>query len=126
MQDINSVVITARLTADPELRSTPGGRSVGRLRVAIQRSSGREGEDRGAAFYDIEVWGGLAETCARHLAKGRRIAVDGRLEHQEWTDDNDRPRQRNYVVAEQVNFLDPPEKRTEETPAETEPVPQAA
>lgn len=107
MQDINSVVFTGRLTADPELRSTGSGKSVSRLRVAIQRPGAKGGSERGAAFYDVEVWNGLAESCARHLAKGRRVAVEGRLDHQEWTDGNDHQRHRNYVVATQVSFLDP-------------------
>jgi single-strand DNA-binding protein len=119
MQDINSVVFTGRLTADPELRCTASGRSVSRLRVAIQRAGG--GRDRGAAFYDVEVWNGLAESCARYLAKGRRVAVEGRLEHQEWTDNGDRRRQRNYVVATQVNFLDPPPEGEVREEAEPEP-----
>ena len=125
MQDINSVTFTGRLTADPELRTTGSGRSVGRMRIAIQRPDGKDGADRGAAFFDLEVWNGLAESCARYLGKGKRVAVEGRLEHQQWTDDNDRPRQRNYVVAERVKFLDPaPEAKASEAgeePAEGEP-----
>lgn len=117
MQDINSVTFTGRLTADPELRSTGSGHSVSRLRVAIQRPTGKDGSDRGAAFYDVEVWNGLAESCARFLGKGRRVAVEGRLEHQEWTAEDETPRQRNYVVATQVNFLDPAPQRAEEPEA---------
>jgi single-strand DNA-binding protein len=105
MQDINQVALTARLTLDPELRSTTNGTSVATLRVAIQRPG-----DRGAIFYDVEVWGKLAESCTKHLTKGSRVGITGRLEHQEWSSDNGRPRQRNYVVAEQVNFLDRPAK----------------
>ncbi|MFN8163793.1 MAG: single-stranded DNA-binding protein [Solirubrobacterales bacterium] len=105
MQDINQVALTARLTVDPELRSTPSGTSVATLRVAIQRPG-----DRGAAFYDVEVWGKLAESCTEFLAKGSRVGIAGRLEHQEWNSDNGSMRQRNYVVAEQVNFLDRPAK----------------
>jgi single-strand DNA-binding protein len=105
MQDINQVALTARLTLDPELRSTPNGTPVATLRIAIQRPG-----DRGAAFYDVEVWGKLAESCTEFLAKGSRVGLTGRLEHQEWSGDDGRPRQRNYVVAEQVNFLDRPAK----------------
>ena len=120
MQDINSVTFTARLTKDPELRSTSSGKSVSTLRVAIQRPGGKDGSDRGAAFYDVEVWNGLAESCARYLSKGSRIAVEARLEHQEWTDDDDRPRQRNYLVATQVNFLGPRPKKDDEGSGEDE------
>ncbi len=78
---------------------------------------GREGADRGAAFYDLEVWNGLAETCARYLAKGRRVAVEARLEHDEWKTDG-ATRERNYLVGEEVKFLDAPPE-TGKQPAET-------
>lgn len=112
-KDINQVVATARLTKDPELRTTGSGNSVATLRVAIGRPAGKDGEDRKAVFYDLEVWNKLAESCVRYLAKGRRVAIVARLEHQEWTDDNERPRQRNYLVGEEVRFLDPPPKAEE-------------
>lgn len=116
MSDINSVNFTARLTRDPELRTTRSEHSVSTLRVAIGRPSSRDGEDRGAVFYDVEVWNGAAENCVRYLSKGSRIAVSGRLDHDQWKDEHDVPRQRNYVVAHQVTFLDPPPKAEGEGP----------
>jgi single-strand DNA-binding protein len=107
MQDINTVTLTARLTRDPELRTTGAGRSVSTLRVAVGRPNGKEGSDRGAVFYDVEVWNGTADSCAKFLSKGSRVAIVGRLEHQQWKDDKNVSHQRNYVVAGQVNFLDP-------------------
>ena len=112
-KDINQVVATARLTKDPELRTTGSGNSVATLRVAIGRPPGKDGEDRKAVFYDVEVWGKLAESCVKYLAKGRRVAVAGRLEHQEWSGEDEKPRQRNYLVGEEVSFLDPPPKAEE-------------
>ncbi len=123
MQDINSVTFTARLTKDPEVRETPSGKAVGRLRVAIQRPSTAEGEDRGAAFYDVEVWNGTATSCGAYLSKGSAVAVQGRLEHQEWTDEDGKPRQCSYVVATMVRFLDPLREAEED---EQDQVPAAA
>jgi single-strand DNA-binding protein len=110
MQDINNVTITVRLTRDPELCTTNSGHSVGTLRVAVQRPGSKEDEGPGAAFYDVEVWNGTAENCAKFLSKGSRVAIVGRLEHQQWKDDKDLSHQRNYVVAGQVNFRDPAPK----------------
>jgi single-strand DNA-binding protein len=107
-KDINQVVATARLTKDPELRTVGSGAKVATLRVAIGRPPGKDGSDRKAVFYDVEVWNKLAESCVTYLDKGRRVAIVARLEHQEWTDDSDNPRQRNYLVGEEVRFLDPP------------------
>jgi single-strand DNA-binding protein len=117
-KDINQVVFTARLTRDPELRTTPQGASVSTMRVAIGRPNGKDGEDRKAAFYDLEVWGKLAESCVRYLAKGRRVAAVARLEHQQWTDEQDQARQRNYLVADEVRFLDPPPESAAEPEAD--------
>ena len=55
----------------------------------------------------------MAESCHRYLGKGRRIAAVARLEHQQWSDDQGQARQRNYLVAEEVRFLDPPSESTE-------------
>ncbi len=63
------------LTAAPELRSTLAGKQVATLRLAIDR------RDRAAdpVYVDVTVWNGLAAVCGEHLAKGRRLAVTGRL-----------------------------------------------
>jgi len=124
VQDMNVVNLTARLTRDPELRQTRSEHSVSTLRVAIQRPSSRDGEDRGAVFADVEVWNANAENCVRYLSKGSRIAVVGRLELDQWKDEHDVPRQRTYVVASQVNFLDPPPESEEREEAEPEPEPE--
>ncbi len=65
----------------------------------------------------------------RFLSKGSRVAVVGRLELDQWKDEHEMPRQRSYVVATQVNFLDPAPasaEREEEAEAEAEPVPAGA
>jgi len=121
MQDTNVSVFTARLTNDPDLRTLPSGKSVCNLRVAIGRRSGRNGEDNGAAFIDVQTWGKTAEHCARFLAKGRQVSVSGRIEQDEWTYKGSKY-QRVYVVAEQVLFLGgAPERSDASGDAEPEP-----
>ena len=100
---MNSVSLIGNLTRDPELRTTPSGASVSDLRIAINRPK-RNGEDQGADYVDIVVWGATAENCAKYLAKGRPIAVSGRLRHTEWQTDGNR-RSKLEVVAEQIDFL---------------------
>lgn len=98
---MNSVNIIGRLTAEPELRFTTTGSAVCRMRVAIDRP----GEDTGAVFVDVTAWERLAETCSEHLGKGRQVAVSGRLEYREWTDDQGSRHSRHEVVAHSVDFL---------------------
>ena len=113
------IQIVARLTTEPTLDER-GGTQVGRLRLAVQRQRGKDGEDRGADFIDVTVFGRQAETCAKYLAKGRRVAVEGHLHHSEWKAEDGASRQKLEVIARSVEFLDAP--RTEQS----EPEPAAA
>jgi single-strand DNA-binding protein len=122
MQDTNVSVFTGRLTRDPELQTTRSGKSVCALRIAIQRRPGPNGEDRKAAFVDVQTWGVLAENCARYLQTGRHVSISGRLEHEQWEYQGSK-RQRNYVVADQVLFLG---AAPEQVAGSDEPEPDAA
>ena len=87
--NINRVVLTGNLTRDPELRNTPSGTAVCSLRVAVQHAP--QGQSTGEwvdkpNYFDVTVWGAQGENCAQYLAKGRPVAVDGRLEWREWED----------------------------------------
>jgi single-strand DNA-binding protein len=106
--NINRVVLTGNLTRDPELRSLPSGMSVCSLRVACntrrKNNSSGEWEDK-PNFFDVTVWGAQGENCARFLAKGRPIALDGRLEWREWQDKEGNTRQSIDIIADAVQFL---------------------
>ena len=107
--NINRVVLTGNLTRDPELRSLPSGMSVCSLRVACntrrKNNSTGEWEDK-PNFFDVTVWGAQGENCARFLAKGRPVALDGRLEWREWeAQDGSGKRQAIDIIADSVQFL---------------------
>lgn len=104
---MNSITITGRLTTDPVNR-THGETQICDMRIAIPRRRGNDGSDRGAVFIDVTVFNGLAATCARYLGKGRRVAVVGRLELDEWQAEDKTPRRRHKIVADTVEFLDGP------------------
>ena len=105
--NINVVALTGNLTRDPELRSLPSGMSVCSLRIASNtRRKGQSGEwEDKANYFDVTVWGAQGENCARFLAKGRPIALDGRLEWREWQDKEGNNRQNVEIVADSVQFL---------------------
>ena len=98
---MNTIQLIGRLTRDPELRSTSGGKSVAEMRLAVPR------RDRDAApvYVDVVAYEGLAEICAKHLDKGRQVAVSGRLDYREWETDEGQRRSKHEVVADQVDFL---------------------
>jgi single-strand DNA-binding protein len=108
MATINRVVLVGNLTRDPELRSTPNGSSLCRLRVACNTSWRNKdtGEiDERPNYFDVTVFGASGEACARFLTKGRPVAVDGRLEWHEWTTAEGENRQAVGILADSVQFL---------------------
>ena len=106
-QNINSVVLVGNLTRDPELRHTPSGTAVTTLRIAVNDRVKRGEDWQDAAYYfDVTVWGRTAENCAQYLAKGRPVAIDGRLEWREWQDkETGKNRQSIDIIADSVQFL---------------------
>lgn len=111
--NINRVVLTGNLTADPELRALPSGTSICKLRIATNtRKKNAEGnwEDK-PNYFDVTVWGAQGENAARYLTKGRGVAIDGRLEWREWEEKDSagaptgRKRQAIDIVADNVQFL---------------------
>jgi single-strand DNA-binding protein len=106
--NINRVVLTGNLTADPDLRSLPSGMSVCKLRIACntRRKNGATGEwEDKPNFFDVTVWGAQGENCSRFLTKGRPVAIDGRLEWREWTSNEGQKRQSVEIIADAVQFL---------------------
>ena len=97
--DMNSVNLTGRLTADPELRYTNDHTAVVHIRVAINGRNDR------VDYIDVTVWGKAAEAVAEHKSKGDQVAVSGRLTTSEWTDDHGQRHFRTGVTADEVNFL---------------------
>jgi single-strand DNA-binding protein len=106
--NINRVVLTGNLTRDPELRSLANGNAVCKLRIAsnTRKKNGATGEwEDKPNFFDVTIWGAQGENCARFLAKGRPVAIDGRLEWREWTSESGEKRQSIDIIADAVQFL---------------------
>ncbi len=106
--DINRVTLVGRLTRDPELRHLPSGSPVLQLGLAV---NGRQKDDAGnwtdkPNFFDVKVFGNQAEMLSQHLAKGRRVGIDGRLDWSSWEAQDGSKRSKVEVVAFQVQFLD--------------------
>jgi single-strand DNA-binding protein len=110
MLELNKVLITGRLTRDPDYRSTPSGRAVAKLGVAVNRrwfnrESGGQQED--TTFIDVEVWERTAEFCKNYLHKGSAVFVEGRLKQDTWQDkDSGANRSKIVVVGERVQFAE--------------------
>ena len=73
---MNSLTIIGNLTRDPELRTTPQGKQVCSIDVAVNRRKKIEGQPE-ADYFRVNAWGELAKNCARYLSKGKKVAVTG-------------------------------------------------
>jgi len=107
MANINRVVLVGNLTKDPELRHTPSGTAVCKLRIAVNT---RQKDPQGnwgdkPNYFDVTVWGNQGESCAQYLSKGRPVGVDGRLDWREWDAQDGTKRQAVEIIADSVQFL---------------------
>jgi len=124
---LNRIILIGNLTADPELRYTPGGTARVKFSVAVNRqfkdASGKLQDE--VTFVPIVVWGAQAENCANYLRKGRSIAVEGRLRIDSFENSEGEKVRVTEVVASSVQFLGGgPQRTTEEhtgTPEATPP-----
>ena len=99
---MNRVLITGRLTRDPELRSTAAGKAVAQFSVASHEFvAGKEKSE----FHNVVAWDRLAETCGRFLGKGQQVAIEGRLQTRSWDDDKSVRHWKTEVVASHVEML---------------------
>lgn len=105
--DINRVIIVGRLSNDVELKYTPGGTAVAKFGVAVGGKPKTDGSDS-VSFFNVVVWGKAGENCSNFLAKGKQVAIDGRLDQRSWTAQDGSRRSVVEIIAERVEFLGSP------------------
>ena len=103
---MNSVIISGRLTRDPELRFTQNGIAVAKFTLAVPDDFKNAQGEREVNFIDITAWRQTAEFITNHSAKGLRLAVQGRLKQEKWTDKEGQNRSKVAITAEKVEPID--------------------
>ena len=98
---MNKTTIIGNLCRDPELRTTPQGINVCDFTVAV--NGRKQGDD--ATYFRVTVWRGLADICAKYLAKGRKVCVVGPVSARSYQAQNGDTRVTLEVTAEDVEFL---------------------
>jgi single-strand DNA-binding protein len=99
---MNRVLLTGRLTRDPELRTLASGKSVTQFSLATHDYRG--GAER-AEYHNVVTWDRLAEICSQYLGKGQLVAVEGRIQTRQWEDDKKTRHWKTEIVASQVEML---------------------
>lgn len=111
MANLNKVILIGNLTRDPELRVTPGGLSICKFGLAVNRNfTDKEGNKREeTTFVDIDSFGKQAETLSKYMSKGSPLLVEGRLKLDQWEDKKSgEKRNKLGVVVENFQFLGGP------------------
>jgi single-strand DNA-binding protein len=99
---MNRVLLTGRLTRDPEMRTTATGKTVTQFSVATNEYRG--GQEK-PEYHAIVTWDRLAEICARYLGKGQMVAIEGRLQTRQWEDERKIRHWKTEIVAAHVEML---------------------
>lgn len=114
---LNRVIMMGRLAHTPEVKDLQSGTKVARLRLAVNRDvKGQDGVE--ADFFDVTAFGKTAEFAGKFFAKGRQIAVEGRLQNRQYTGKDGNARTATQIVADRLYFAD---SKPEKEPFLTEP-----
>ena len=105
--NFNKVILGGRLTADPELKTTPSGVSVTSFTVAVNRRfQGKDSAESQADFITVTAWRQTAEFVTRFFRKASSISIVGSIQTRTWTDQQGQKRYATEVVADEAYFVD--------------------
>ena len=104
---LNHITIMGRLTRDPEMRSTQSGVAVASFTLAVDRDfGGKDGGEKQTDFIDCTAWRHTAEFVSKYFSKGRMAVVSGRLQIDNYTDNDGNKRRSAKVIADNIYFGD--------------------
>ena len=115
---MNRVIFVGNLASDVETRTTNSGKTCALFRLAVQRIRSNKDGKREADFFPVVAWGKTAELCVRFLSKGRKVAIDGRLQTRSYNAQDGSKRHVTEIIAEQVEFLPSAQGRGEKEESE--------
>ena len=113
---LNVVVLSGRLTQDPELKTTPNGISVCSFSIAVERRF-KSGEERQSDFINIVTWRSSAEFVSKYFKKGQMIAIRGSIQTRRYQDKDGNNRTAFEGVADDVQFADFARREGDSAPA---------
>lgn len=117
--NMNKVILGGRLTADPELKTTPNGVSCTNFTIAVNR---RFGKDNVTDFIDCTAWRNTADFICKYFKKASSICVEGSIQVRKWTDKDGNKRYSTEVIVDEAYFVD---GKNEQQPSSGAYVPEA-
>ena len=114
---MNSVNLMGRITAEPELKTTPNGVSVVSFTLAVDRSYTPKGQEKQTDFINCVAWRNTAEFISRYFSKGQRMAVKGELQQRSFTANDGSKRSVYEVVVDEAFFCESKKENTASAPS---------
>ena len=112
---MNKILLIGNLTKDTEHTTTNNGTAVCKFTLAVARRFNNADGEKETDFINIVTWKALADTCAKWLEKGKKVAVVGSLQIRNYEAKDGSKRQAVEVHADEVEFLSHNEKAKEKT-----------
>ena len=106
----NRAILLGRLTKDPEVRTTPNGKVVATIVLAVDRPFKNENGNKETDFIPIVLWGKAGELVGQSCKKGHRLLVEGRIQIRQYEDRNGQKKFATEVIANSVEFIERKEK----------------
>ena len=108
MASVNKVILVGNLGGDPEVRFTKGGQAVANFSIATSekwtnKDTGNKEEK--TEWHNIVAWGKLGEICGEYLSKGKQVYIEGKIETQNWEDNDGNMRHKTQIVASNMTML---------------------
>lgn len=102
---MNKIILTGRLTRDPEFTTTQNGVSVVRFALAVQRKYANDAGERECDFINCVAWRGLAETINKYCRKGDKIGIAGEVQTRNYEAQDGTRRYVFEAVANELEFI---------------------
>lgn len=119
----NLAILTGRLTADPELKTTQSGIVVCSFCIAVDRPYSK-GEEKQTDFINVTAWRSTAEFTSKYFKKGNSIGIEGSIQTRKYTDKDGNNRVAFEVIANKVHFVE--SKKSANANIEVDPLPEFA
>lgn len=103
---MNEVILIGRMVKDPEIRATTSGTSVCSFTLACDKKYVKQGEERKADFINCVAWGNSADAIGKFFSKGKKIALNGRIETRSWTNNEGKTSYATEVIVEEWEFVE--------------------
>lgn len=102
---MNKIMLLGRLTNSPEILTTQKEKMIGKITLAVPRKYVKDGEERKVDFINIVAFSKLAECVSKFLQKGQQVLITGRLEINQYEDENGERKYITQVIAEEIDFV---------------------